>query len=618
MVHPQFYVRVTVDEARGLVSPKGSRCNPYAKFYWIGSKCKTSVLNNDTTPRWNKAFVIPVYEHASKVLTVELWSHSSVLNNPLGQASIDLERMNPHRISDGWYPLTPLEGCASGEVRLQIEIDQKGKYAAESSIAMPLELNRECPTQLNDVFYEEEFQSDSSSSFSDSSSTSPLTRKRDAYPAKHNEVYNKDHLIPARQKKVLAEVSHVEIQKKKLVPFWELKALFPQLPDKKIHHVLNANDGDFSQAQNVLMRDLMDLAASIRPDDFSSANDFEPQVRNPKKPDSGEKDERRQGRKKERQGYEVKVAAAKKELEENLRKQLDKQTIVASGAQTATYRHALIIASDSLQQRGALHDARCVQDWLKKVHGMTDKCILTVVDDHPDERLQPTMRNIITAVQWFQQYATEGASLFVYINLNSILPQHECYPSLLVSQDGLEFPTSFFNKELVRDLPNKCRVTILSETELHLELPFTYYNGTWQKGSVFPRLGPADVQVFSRTPAFQQSEYGGQFTNRFLGITSGPKAYSMDYLTLLAQLDVEGQQGCTRDSGGLPKKPAFFFSSQQWNITRRFNLMDVVPNCNPHLGRPRIQDSETFKKGMVYARHGINQVKRLQENLQKK
>lgn len=244
--------------------------------------------------------------------------------------------------------------------------------------------------------------------------------------------------------------------------------------------------------------------------------------------------------------------------------------------------------------RGCINDVWNMKRLLTDSFGWDGDCMRTLVDDNPGA--MPTKANINSALRWLVQGAQPGDVLFFHFSGHGA-QQEDPHG---YEEDGMNetiCPVDFQQVGMVTDdeigeiiikhLPEGVRLTAIMDcchSGTGLDLPFSWTGRAWQE-ETNPYHSRADVQLFSGCEdgdcsADALSSYGaagGAMTTAFCDVLrSRPPAVS--YPEFMARL---GELMRTR---GFSQRPQLT-SSQQFDVSRPFDLDGAVPNSNATLGR---------------------------------
>ncbi|KAF9270554.1 tricalbin [Marasmius fiardii PR-910] len=122
-INNQGSLRVTLLEGRDLrAADRGGKSDPYVVFSLNGMKvAKSQTIKKTLNPTWNEDFDISVRSRVGSVFVAEVYDWDQVGRaDPLGEARIDLEEIEPFQAAERTLPLILEKEGAKGQIRVRL------------------------------------------------------------------------------------------------------------------------------------------------------------------------------------------------------------------------------------------------------------------------------------------------------------------------------------------------------------------------------------------------------------------------------------------------------------------------------------------------------------------
>ncbi|KAF4671696.1 Ca(2+)-dependent cysteine protease [Perkinsus olseni] len=242
---------------------------------------------------------------------------------------------------------------------------------------------------------------------------------------------------------------------------------------------------------------------------------------------------------------------------------------------------------------GCIPDVHNMKRLLVETYHWNPNDIKLLTDDGQNEA--PTRENIIRSMRWLVRDAKPGDIFFFHYSGHGAQQEDPLH----LEEDGMnetiipvdvqrsgQITDDVIHEILVDPLPSGARLTSVMDcchSGTGMDLPFTWLAGRGWKEDVNPWHSRGDVQLFSGCDDSQTSAdaaagnlKGGAMTTAFCNaIRSNPQ---VSYTGLIEELDIEMKRT------HMSQRPQLS-TSQVFPVDRPFNLTDILPNQNQHIGR---------------------------------
>jgi len=246
------------------------------------------------------------------------------------------------------------------------------------------------------------------------------------------------------------------------------------------------------------------------------------------------------------------------------------------------------------QLRGCINDVKNIENLLTHTFGWRHDCIQKLTSD--DRRCPPTRRNIETALRWLVADVVPGDVLFFHFSGHGA-EQEDPNGYEENGMDETILPIDFQHAGMITDdriselvvapLPEGVRLTAVLDcchSGTGMDLPFRLSKTQGWREEVNPFHSRGDVQMFSGcdddgTSADAKTAYGasgGAMTTAFCEILR--KNQHPGYVEFMKLIYENLRQR------KFTQRP-LLTSAQRFDLDRQFDLDDILPNSNAHLGR---------------------------------
>jgi Ca2+-dependent lipid-binding protein len=105
------------------------KSDPYCKVYIRGQSNvqSTRVVENTTTPNWNKEFTLDVLAYGIDILTIRMYDKDVAKDDKMGTLVLQVYQLPPGQTVDAWYFLTPTKHRKKPEeLQIAVQVALKG------------------------------------------------------------------------------------------------------------------------------------------------------------------------------------------------------------------------------------------------------------------------------------------------------------------------------------------------------------------------------------------------------------------------------------------------------------------------------------------------------------